>query len=320
MNLSDALSMKNILAASLLSKKAKTSRTFSFAAGSDAIAVAMAASVPAAVNGVGIGEKPGGGNYIKILLREKSPVSSASLAAYYNVPVTDIKTEVVGAINFKNFQAKHRPPFPGVSVGHYNITAGTLGCFVKGDDSKVYILSNNHVLADSDKGYWGDEILQSGPLDGGNRKKDVIGNLAYIMPLERSKPNPMDAAIAVVQSDIPMDYLLAQNRKITGTKPPANNLKVEKFGRTTGHTKGKITVSNLDLQVDFDGQLVDFEDQFQVKGNNGKMFCDGGDSGSLIMEQDSGIALGLLFAGTGDGTTYATPIDSVLTAFSVKIL
>ena len=50
------------------------------------------------------------------------------------------------------------------------------------------------------------------------------------------------------------------------------------------------------------------------------MFCDGGDSGSLIFDSNSLHAVGLLFAGTDDGTTFATPINEILSTFSVKIL
>jgi len=42
--------------------------------------------------------------------------------------------------------AKHRPIFPGISIGHYQITAGTFGCVVVKDGQEM-VLSNNHVLA-----------------------------------------------------------------------------------------------------------------------------------------------------------------------------
>jgi len=45
--------------------------------------------------------------------------------------------------------AKTRPIIGGISVGHYNITAGTIGCIVYDSSNKAYILSNNHVLANT---------------------------------------------------------------------------------------------------------------------------------------------------------------------------
>lgn len=53
---------------------------------------------------------------------------------------------------------------PGGSCGHYKITAGTLGGFVE-DDEHHYILSNNHVLANSNFCFGDDPILQPGPAD-----------------------------------------------------------------------------------------------------------------------------------------------------------
>ena len=76
---------------------------------------------------------------------------------------------------------KMRPARPGVSIGHYQITAGTLGCLVQ-RDGQVYILSNNHVLANSNAGQLGDAIYQPGPYDGGG-SADQIGTLEQFIPV-----------------------------------------------------------------------------------------------------------------------------------------
>ena len=64
---------------------------------------------------------------------------------------------------------QHRRPCPpGYSIGHTNITAGTLGFYGKRGTSEDYLaFSNNHVLADSNGGSPGDVILQQGRADGG---------------------------------------------------------------------------------------------------------------------------------------------------------
>jgi hypothetical protein len=50
-------------------------------------------------------------------------------------------------------QQRHRPLKIGTSIGHFAITAGTLGCFVRKRGEKgLHILSNNHVLANENKG------------------------------------------------------------------------------------------------------------------------------------------------------------------------
>jgi hypothetical protein len=165
-----------------------------------------------------------------------------------------------------------------------------------------------------------DPIIQPGRVDGGVLRNDIIARLSHLVPLSLSRANEMDAAIALLEEDLNPDYRINQQRRITGTKAPVNNMRVEKWGRTTGHTTGSITTRSLDVQVDFENDTLEFIDQFEVKGGRGTMFCDGGDSGSLILERDTFHAVGLLFAGNKNGTTYATPIDEVLTSFSVKIL
>ncbi|MCB0260348.1 MAG: hypothetical protein KDI38_04340 [Calditrichaeota bacterium] len=78
---------------------------------------------------------------------------------------------------------RFRPAPGGVSVGHYLITAGTLGCWVR-KNGKFYMLSNNHVLANSNDASIGDAILQPGPYDGGNNPADKIATLSEFVPIE----------------------------------------------------------------------------------------------------------------------------------------
>jgi hypothetical protein len=79
-------------------------------------------------------------------------------------------------------QKKYRPAPCGVSIGHKNITAGTLGCVVY-KDGVPFILSNNHVLANSNAAKINDEILQPGPYDGGTLA-DQISALAHFVPID----------------------------------------------------------------------------------------------------------------------------------------
>src|SRR6185503_3353481 len=76
---------------------------------------------------------------------------------------TDVKAigRIVPEVN-----KKAKPIQSGFSIGHVNMTAGTVGAIVaKG--KKLYILSNSHVLADSGLGKIGDTVLYPGPDDGG---------------------------------------------------------------------------------------------------------------------------------------------------------
>lgn len=89
-----------------------------------------------------------------------------------------------------------RPAPGGVSIGHYRVTAGTLGAVVKDlQTGKRLILSNNHVLANSSDGAdgraaSGDPVLQPGPYDGGNPKGDIIGRLERFAPMRATFQSP----------------------------------------------------------------------------------------------------------------------------------
>lgn len=87
-----------------------------------------------------------------------------------------------------------------MSIGHYKITAGTLGCAVKDPATgERFILSNNHVLANSSSGEdgrasAGDPVLQPGPYDGGRPDLDTIALLARFVPLRPTLQPPKCAA------------------------------------------------------------------------------------------------------------------------------
>ena len=70
---------------------------------------------------------------------------------------------------------------------------------------------------------------------------------------------------------------------------------------------------------------LSFDNQIEIEGAGSAAFSDGGDSGSLIVD-DEGSAVGLLFAG-GDvggrnnmGLTYANPIGAVLQNLGADLL
>lgn len=65
------------------------------------------------------------------------------------------------------YTARQRPSPSGISIGHVAVSAGTLGGLVRDKESSaVAILSNNHVLANSNDASPGDAILQPGAHDG----------------------------------------------------------------------------------------------------------------------------------------------------------
>jgi hypothetical protein len=235
---------------------------------------------------------------------------------------------------------KHRRPLEaGISIGHFRITAGTLGFFVRDDDG-VYILSNNHVLADVNRGQPGDPILQPGPYDERRvrnrklRQEDIVGVLDRFVPISFSRSNVVDCAIAEIFKGIGrVDGRTRAIRKhVKGTKPVTVDdlhLPVFKAGRTTGITRGRITQVEVDrLRVDMGAGSKErtalFSDQFEIEGPSPrKRFSAGGDSGSLIVDAQ-GFARGLLFSGGpdthGNDLTYASQIEVVLKKLGVTLV
>lgn len=221
-------------------------------------------------------------------------------------------------------QKRVRPLVPGLSIGHPDVTAGTLGGFVT-VGGVLHVLSNNHVLANSDQAMFGDPILQPGTYDGGKLAKDRVATLVTFAPLSADSPNLVDAAIASLDAGIEADPRAYPGGPVGSVAvDPPEDPAVEKIGRTTGHTTGKITAFEVDgLRIDYDGRVLTFDDQIEIEGDNGA-FSAGGDSGSVIWTSAGRAGYGLLFAGStsggsnGAGLTYANPLWMVLERLGVK--
>ena len=247
-----------------------------------------------------------------------------------------------------------RPAPGGVSIGHYKITAGTLGCWVYDEiTGDRLILSNCHVLANSNDAELGDQILQPGPADGGKYDIDYVANLHRFQeidfgaappdcPLTESivdglnmwakllgsshrvkaqKINPqavnrIDAAVAIpIAPEVIGDFDILEIGKIDGIKDVELGDEVEKSGRTTGHTKDKVMLVDATVSVSYGSSgIATFENQIVA----GPMSA-GGDSGSLGIARIGNLvyAFGLLFAGS-DQITIFNPIQDVLNTLGVR--
>lgn len=229
-----------------------------------------------------------------------------------------------------DFQVKSRPLRIGFSIGHFKITAGTLGAFVRArSDSATLILSNNHVLANENHAKKGDAILQPGRLDSGVASVDAVGVLASFVRLKRTGKNLLDCASATLASGIEFDHAgLASLGNLTGVRDGLLRERdiLRKVGRTTGVTRGRVTAIEMDnVLIDYDLGTLRFDQQIEIEGADDDAFSAGGDSGSLIVDE-AGQAVALLFAGgdqggtNGKGLTYANPLRPVLEALKVDLM
>jgi len=221
-------------------------------------------------------------------------------------------------------QKKNRPLRIGGSIGHIQVTAGTLGAFVAprgGDGSEDLILSNNHVLANENNASQGDAILQPGKVDGG-RRTDTVGRLHAFRPL-KARGNTIDAATADLIEGIEYHFDWLEGRgAIAGVRatPLGIGEPVFKVGRTTGLTEGRVAAIEVDdLVVGFDRGDLLFDGQIEIAPVGTEPFSLGGDSGSLIVDSEQ-MAVGLLFAGNDVDATYANQIQEVLDILRVDLV
>ena len=181
-----------------------------------------------------------------------------------------------------------RPAYIGNSTGHPNITAGTIGCRVT-DGTDVYALSNNHVYADENKASIGDYVLQPGSFDGGVDPVDAIGTLFDFEPIKfNGVNNTIDAAIALSSTSLLGNATLSDGYGIpkSTTVAASINLKVKKYGRTTGLTKGRVTAINATVNINYGTSgVARFVNQIIIEPG---AFSAGGDSGSLIVVDGKG--------------------------------
>lgn len=266
--------------------------------------------------------------------------------------IEGIPTDVVQTGRIRALQSRterHRPAPGGVSIGHRDITAGTLGCLVN-RNGDLFILSNNHVLANSNDARRGDPILQPGAADGGQFPADHIADLEDFMLIRFSEPEPpsecstaravvtslnaicrtigsqtrykavtlqvednlVDAAIARPLNPADLSDEILEIGTIPGVGDAGLGTALKKSGRTTGLTTGEVVQTDVTVDVDYgNGRTARFSDQLMA----GAM-SQGGDSGSAVLDEDDRL-VGLLFAGS-DNSTIVNRISHVLSALEIS--
>jgi hypothetical protein len=312
------------------------------------------------VCGVGVGRKRVRGqctDCLAVVVFVEEKVSLADLPPQDAVPQTvgSVRTDVIpiGEIRLLGERTdRYRPLQGGVSVGHYKITAGTLGAIVYDNKTnEPWILSNNHVLANSTNGTdgrakVGDPIYQPGPYDGGTAN-DQVAVLSKYVPMIKTATQAdcqiakgvekfLNGLIGLSGHDYSVQLLKRQrvankvdcalarpvNRnlvtdeiigigQVKGTSQAKVGDKVKKSGRTTGLTQGEIIAVDAVLQVKV-GERDSALYEDQIVTSN---MSQGGDSGSVVFNE-KGEAVGLLFAGS-DKATICNRIDLVLKELDV---
>lgn len=223
-------------------------------------------------------------------------------------------------VNELSLTQRARPAMGGYSVGHYRITAGTAATGVydstpfPSKPSRYYILSNNHVLANSNNANLGDPILQPGLHDGGLMPQDFIGRLARFIPIRfDGLCNYVDAAIAETRFEwFNRQIYYVGHAQSNGVAASVGQI-VKKTGRTTNFTSGRVTVVNATVNVNYGGgQIGRFCRQIITTDMSAP-----GDSGSLVLDQGNN-PVGLLFAGSSV-VTILNPIGFVEALLRIRL-
>lgn len=314
------------------------------------------------VLGLGVGYKETGGKKtdelsLIILVEKKEDISVLSKKDLVPPEVEGVKTDVkvVGKIVAQKLRTDRWRPSPaGISIGHYAITAGTLGAVVRdATTNELLILSNNHVMANSNDARVGDSILQPGPADGGKVPQDRIADLKRFVKIQYKGGNgdgngggpcPLAQATAWL-ANLPA-IIFGSKSRLTATKLDVTNevdaavakpvqddvLKNELYeiGQVNGTTEAEVGMSvqksgrttavthgiidAVDVTVEVGyGASRTARYEHQVLTND---MSDPGDSGSLIVDSQRR-AVGLLFAGSDEVTVFS-PIQIVMAKLSIK--
>ncbi|HEX2330069.1 MAG TPA: hypothetical protein VHN74_15190 [Candidatus Angelobacter sp.] len=212
--------------------------------------------------------------------------------------------------------------------------SGTLGALVK-RGANFYVLSNNHVLAESDRGTAGDPITQPGLVDNNCRSGFQVATLNTFTPVNSASAGfkNVDAALGLIvagtvdTSGAILDLGTPGTTSVGAAPPsvtafngiPPIGTNLAKVGRTTGLTCATLS-SIQSVQIKYEttcGSNVTaftstFTNQLII---NGASFSNSGDSGSLVVDAATSRAVGLLYGGDTTSTT-AHPIGDVFTALT----
>jgi hypothetical protein len=210
---------------------------------------------------------------------------------------------------------------------------GTLGALVTFKESpEIYLLSNNHVFAGCNHVPKNQPILAPSSNDG---RPDIsapreIGRHDRIHELRSGAPmfvNPCDTDLALARATSPNVLSSWQGAADHGydtparTADPASLMRVKKYGRTTGLTRGWIEAKiTTPTPITYNSKhfkgVVWFTSIWTVHADEGSPFALLGDSGSLVVTEDSSAAVGLVFAANPSGEYgWIIPISTVLATF-----
>jgi hypothetical protein len=259
--------------------------------------------------GVGVGLKEIKGlitttDAVRLYVPRKLPRGELPPSARLPESIDGIPLDIVGAApplfctgSAPKPQERVRPLMGGVSAAHFDVFDGTLGWFAHSldpndDQNEVFLLSNNHVFADTDDWRPDDPIHQ--PSIGDNPNGGIVGYLRRAVRLRKGGGfNRVDAAIAALAPGIEFTAVIAGIGAIAGATSVKKGDTVQKCGRSSGITAGMVVDESSSIKILLGDErpfTYRFEDVFVVK-STGTDFVLPGDSGALVITGQRAVGL-----------------------------
>lgn len=217
--------------------------------------------------------------------------------------------------------------------------AGTIGALLADPVGTLYGLTANHVSGLGNYADSGEKILAPGHSDitPAGRDPFTIGVHFKALPMNPGSPTNVDiqqntdAAVFAIRSP---DQVSSSQGGYFDTPDrvaePIGDMRVEKVGRTTGYTIGKIIgVAPGPMAVGYNlakvggNATVYFNQLLMVFGDNGTPFSAPGDSGALVVGQDAEghpCAVGMVIAGTNTGYSLILPLSPILQSLNMRLV
>ena len=287
------------------------------------------------------------GKYVVAILVEKADSWAREKATAHRTRDPDsIVVEVTGKAYAANPDApiRERPETklgPGISIGHFRGSAGTLGGFVRvsrGNENWTGIIGSSHVLSMINTGERGEDVIQPGWPDGPRVFDNRMGKLetyTYLVHYQQKGDALNGEDIALVRpledEKVPKANLVPKpkdpdrNMRLKGCLPSERLFEhcgesVYKVGRTTGFTEGVLDVTNVpqySVQLP-NGRVYVFRDVAAVKNKNRRPFSRPGDSGSIVYTS-GGQAIGTVL-GASSTHSFMVPLSASLKTIRAELL
>lgn len=298
-----------------------------------------------------------GKKVLTILVKKKYCISDLQRNTIVPKTMDSIATDIIEVGEITLLQDRvtfNRPAQPGMSLGHYKISAGTFGAVVKDKSTgELLLLSNNHVLANITNGndaraQIGDPIIQPGLYDGGNLENSTLAHLVRFVPLYSERGSSrckiaqtfemlLNKCIRIFQPKYQVQ-VLRESEKFNlvdcAVAKPVNPEDISAEILEIGVVAG-VKEAALGLPIKKSGRTTGITSnqvlatnitiKISMHSQNYGIFTDQilagpmsmpGDSGSLVLTNDN-YAVGLLFAGSEQATIF-NKIDYVLDKLDVS--